>query len=47
MHGGNWAMNRFGWLLLSIGGWGLVWVGGLLCAVIAWPLFVWSHRQRA
>jgi hypothetical protein len=20
MHGGNWAMNRFGWLLLSIGG---------------------------
>ncbi|QDX24065.1 MFS transporter [Pandoraea pnomenusa] len=34
-------------LLLSIAGWGLVWAGGLLCAAIAWPLFVWSHRQRA
>ncbi|WP_150566178.1 MFS transporter [Pandoraea morbifera] len=33
-------------LLLSIGGWGLVWAGGLLCAAIAWPLFVWSHRQH-
>jgi hypothetical protein len=33
-------------LLLSIGGWGLVWTGGLLCAALAWPLFVWSHRDR-
>ncbi len=32
-------------LLLSIGGWGLVWAGGLLCAALAWPLFVWSHRD--
>ena len=31
-------------LLLSIGGWGLVWAGGLICAALAWPLFVWSHR---
>ncbi|WP_150558120.1 MFS transporter [Pandoraea bronchicola] len=34
-------------LLLSIGGWGLVWAGGLLCAALAWPLFVWSHRGRS
>ncbi|AVF38962.1 MFS transporter [Pandoraea apista] len=34
------------WLLL-MGGWGLVWTGGLLCAALAWPLFVWSHRDRA
>ncbi|VVD79118.1 MFS transporter [Pandoraea anhela] len=33
-------------LLLSIGGWGLVWAGGLICAALAWPLFVWSHRDR-
>ncbi|VVD67098.1 putative MFS-type transporter [Pandoraea iniqua] len=33
--------------LLSIGGWALVWSGGLLCAALAWPLFVWSHRARA
>jgi MFS family permease len=34
-------------LLLSIGGWGLVWAGGLVCAALAWPLFVWSHRGLA
>ncbi|WP_150583651.1 MFS transporter [Pandoraea communis] len=34
-------------LLLSIGGWGLVWAGGLICAALAWPLFVWSHRDRS
>ncbi|WP_083253572.1 MFS transporter [Pandoraea sp. ISTKB] len=33
-------------VLLSIGGWGLVWAGGLICAALAWPLFVWSHRER-
>ncbi|MGC7405292.1 MFS transporter [Pandoraea pneumonica] len=33
-------------LLLSLGGWALVWAGGLLCAALAWPLFVWSHRER-
>lgn len=32
--------------VLSVGGWGLVWAGGLLCAALAWPLFVWSHRER-
>ncbi|MFJ2994411.1 MFS transporter [Pandoraea sp. NPDC087047] len=31
-------------LLLSVGGWGLVWAGGLICAALAWPLFVWSYR---
>ncbi|AKM32775.1 MFS transporter [Pandoraea faecigallinarum] len=31
-------------LLLPVGGWGLVWAGGLVCAALAWPLFVWSHR---
>ncbi|AJP59282.2 MFS transporter [Pandoraea vervacti] len=33
-------------LLLSLGGWGLVWAGGLVCAALAWPLFAWSHRGR-
>ncbi|SUA90987.1 MFS transporter [Pandoraea pulmonicola] len=32
-------------LLLALGGWGLVWAGGLMCAALAWPLFVWSHRR--
>ncbi|VVE63382.1 MFS transporter [Pandoraea captiosa] len=32
-------------LLLSLGGWGLVWAGGLVCAALAWPLFAWSHRE--
>ncbi|VVE69651.1 MFS transporter [Pandoraea anapnoica] len=32
-------------LLLSLGGWGLVWAGGMICAALAWPLFVWSHRE--
>lgn len=32
-------------LLLAVGGWGLVWAGGLLCAAMAWRMFVWSHRN--
>lgn len=32
--------------LLALGGWTLVWVAALMCAALAWPLFVWAQRAR-